>query len=65
MQNTKFKTMVNYINENGFDTFVIHSGFLWLNLTDRQAEIIKGLAIEKGYTPDNNGAVHVDCWIIK
>lgn len=45
---------------NGFEDETLQSmGFLWINLTERQAQEIRDMAIAKGYKPDEKGAVHI------
>lgn len=34
-------------------------GYLWINLTERQAQEIRDMAIAQGYKPDEKGAVHI------
>lgn len=60
-----FKSMKQYIQLFGFDDVILHAGYLWLNLTDKQANVIKVMAIRAGFPIDDHDAVHVGQWIIK
>lgn len=64
MKANNFKWMKNYINENGFDTVILHMGYLWINLTDKQVSVIRNMAIERGYLPNENGDVKIDMWVL-
>lgn len=65
MKAHEFTLMKDYINKHGFDDVITHAGYLWLNLTVKQANTIKVMALRMGYPIDANDAVHIDQWIIK
>lgn len=65
MKNTEFKNFVSIINERGFEDNVIQcNGTWWFALTDKQISTIYNLAIEKGYTPAEDGTIKIGAWIV-
>lgn len=66
MKNNLFKEFLRYAEINGLlDPVLQCMGYMWINLTDRQVKVIRGLAITQGLTPDENGDIKCGNYILK
>lgn len=66
MKTTIFKEFLRIAETKGLLDPVLQSmGYLWINLTDRQVKVIRGLAIIQGLTPDENGNIKCGNYILK
>lgn len=66
MKTNYFKEFLKVAETNGLlDPDLQCRGYLWINLTDRQLKIIRGLAILQGLAPDKNGNIKCGNYILK
>lgn len=40
------------------------AGYLWINLTRKQVEVVRKIALDQGFTPDKNGNIKVGNYTI-
>lgn len=66
MKNYYFKQFLAVAETKGLlDDDLQSRGYLWVNLTDRQVKVIRGLAFLQGFSADENGDVKVGNYILK
>lgn len=65
MKNNEFKNFLTIAQNDGMmSDYVQCSGWAWLQLTGRQVQTMRTLAIEQGFKPDEDGNVTVGAWTL-
>ena len=65
MKITEFKNFMANVKELGIESDAIQcAGYAWINLTDKQLDVVKQYAIEIGYRPNKRGELKIGAYTL-